>query len=814
MKPASPRLQTIAVLGAGTMGARIAAHLANHGLEVHLLDLAGPNTDRSQAARKGLETAVRSRPSAFFLPELARNIQIGNFDDHAERLRSADWVIEAVVEELGAKQALLSRLAPFIAPHAALTTNTSGLPVAAIGEVLPEDLRRRWFGTHFFNPPRYMRLIEVIPSPWSDAEAMARIADFADRRLGKGVVLCRDTPNFIANRIGTFSLLNVLRHMQAMNLGIDEVDALTGPVLGWPKSATFRTLDLVGLDTLAHVVRNSWQNLPHDEDHQLFQLPSFLEEMLRRGWLGEKSGQGFYRRSKAAADGSIESLDLHSFEYLTRRKVSFPSLEIAKGIDSLPERLRAAVFASDPAGEFLWKCLSDLFLYAARRIPEISDDPTAIDRAMRWGYNWQLGPFELWDALGWEEVNHRLQSEGRDLTDFVTRLQSAGARSFYRWRAATHPPAGHGRGARPASALPEQEVFSSKGFQYQPLDWPDGVLKLEPLRRGGREVRRNPGCSLLDLGQGIGCLEFHSKMNALGGDIVQMITATLKDESLDFEAFVLSGEAEHFSVGANLLQLLLTIQEEDWDEADLAVRAFQGMTMAVKRSPRPVVVAPFGMALGGGCELMLHAARNVAHAELYAGLVEVGVGLIPAGGGSKEMILRAVHGALALQASGARSDGVEIQEATRRAFETIALGKTSASAAEAQQLGYLRSSDIVVPNRDRLLFEARAEARRLADGGWQAPAPEVIPAPGSGVFGMLRLGVYLMREAKQISDHEQKIALHLARVLTGGDRPAGFPLSEEALLDLEREAFLSLCGERKTQERIQFTLKTGKQLRN
>lgn len=813
MKATSPRLQTVAVLGAGTMGARIAAHLANQGIRVHLLDLAGPADDRSRAARVGLEAALRARPAAFFLPDLARNIQIGNFEDHAERLRTADWIIEAVVEDLGAKQSLLTRLAPFVAPHAALTTNTSGLPIAAIGEALPAELRRRWFGTHFFNPPRYMRLLEVIPSPWSEPEIIDAIAGFANRRLGKGIVFCRDTPNFIANRIGTFSLLNVLRHMQALGLTVDEVDALTGPVLGWPQSATFRTLDLVGLDTLAHVVRNSWQNLPQDEERALFQLPPILETMLQRGWLGEKSGQGFYRKARNGESSAIESLDLTNLEYTPRRKAAFPSLDLAKGIDALPERLRTVVFARDRAGEFLWRSLSDLFLYSARRIPEIADSPAAMDQAMRWGYNWQLGPFELWDALGLEEVVIRMHKEGRAVPEFVTRLLASGAKSFYRWSAATLPPPAHGRSARPATTLPEHEVFTAD-YEFQSLPVSDGTLRLEPLRRGGHEVRKNAGCSLFDLGQGVGCIEFHSKMNTLGGDIVQMLTATLQDDTLGIDAYVLGGEAENFSVGANLLQLLLTIQNDDWDEVDLAVRAFQGMTMAVKRSPRPVVVAPYGIAFGGGCELMLHAARNVAHAELYAGLVEVGVGLIPAGGGSKEMLLRAVHSALALQAHRSRGEAVELQDAVRHAFETIAFGKTSTSAAEARQLGYLQTTDLIIANRDRLLFEARAEARRLADGGWQPPAPAIIPAPGPGVYATLRLGLWLMHQAQYISDHDQKIALHLARILTGGDRPAGSPLTEEALLDLEREAFLSLCGEAKTQERIQHMLKTGKALRN
>ncbi|MGH9481427.1 MAG: 3-hydroxyacyl-CoA dehydrogenase/enoyl-CoA hydratase family protein, partial [Terriglobales bacterium] len=686
-------LQRVAVLGAGTMGARLAAHCANHGLETTLLDLS-----REQAER-GLKAATQSRPAAFFLPGLAASVRLGSFGEDLGCVREADWVVEAVVEDLAAKRALLAQLAPRLGAETALSTNTSGLPVAAVGAELPAALRRRWLGTHFFNPPRYMRLAEVIPTAETDPEVMAWLRAAIELRLGKGTVVARDTPNFIANRIGLFALLNTVQLMQALHLSVEEVDALTGPLLGWPKSATFRTLDMIGLDTLVQVVRNSYANLEHDEQRELFRVPAFIEAMVARGWLGEKSGQGFYQRR----DGTIWALDLETMEYHPRRSVRLPFETLA---------------AARQASPFVEQSLDGLFRYCAARLGEITDDREAVNRAMRWGYNWQFGPFELQAML----------ADGK------------------------------------------------------PAD-----RSLAPA------VRANPGCSLLDLGEGVGCLEFHTKLNAIGADTVRMVTETLADPASGFDAFVISNGAENFSAGADLLYLLALIQNEEWEEVEEAVRRFQAMTMAVKRSPRPVVVAPFGMTLGGGCELMLHAAQVVAHAELYAGLVEVGVGLIPAGGGTKEMALRADP---------------------KTALETIALAKVSTSAAEARQLRLLRRGDAIVANRDRVLETARRAARRLADAGYEPPAPATLTAPGPSVQSTLELGVYLMREAEQITEFEQTLGRHLIRVICAGGAPAGMAVPEAQLLDLEREAFLSLCGEARTQERIAHMLKTGKALRN
>ncbi|MGH9418251.1 MAG: 3-hydroxyacyl-CoA dehydrogenase/enoyl-CoA hydratase family protein [Terriglobales bacterium] len=685
-------LQRVVVLGAGTMGARLAAHCANHGLAVQLLDV-----DRARAAA-GLKAAAASRPAAFFLPELAERVATGSFEDGLEAVGKADWVVEAIVENLDAKRALLERVAPRLGEHTLLSTNTSGLPVAAVGEQLPAPVRRRFLGTHFFNPPRYLRLVEVIAGAETDAEAAAWLSRELERRLGKGIVAARDTPNFIGNRIGVFALLNTLRLMERHDLTIEQVDALTGPLLGWPKSATFRTLDLIGLDTLAQVVGNSGRNLPHDEQHALFQTPPYIQQMIERGWLGDKSGQGFYQRR----GDEIWALDWKTLEYHPRQKASLPWTDV-----------RGALGGS----AFLREALEGLFRYCRARLGEITDEPEAINRAMCWGYNWQYGPFEL-EAM------------------------AAGA---------------------PA-----------------------------PERRVGAALRSNAGCSLVDLGEGVACLEFHSKMNAIGGDAVALITETLAGAP-EFEAFVISNAAENFSAGADLLYLLSLLQNEEWDEVELAVRHFQAMTQAVGASPRPVVGAPFGLTLGGGCELMLQASRVVAHAELYTGLVEVGVGLIPAGGGTTAMALRADP---------------------RTAFETIALAKVSTSAAEARRLRLLRHGDDIVPNRDLVIPTARAAALELAHSGYAPPAPPRYTAPGPSVQSTLEMGAYLMHEAGQITDYELRIAGALAHIICAGGAPAGMAVPVERLLELEREAFLSLCGEAKTQERIAHMLKTGKPLRN
>jgi 3-hydroxyacyl-CoA dehydrogenase len=783
------------VLGAGTMGSRIAAHFANAGLPVVLLDIPSPNGPRSAVAAQALENLKKSKPTAFFESSATSRVTIGNFDDDAGLLSDCDWVVEAVTENLGIKQALLDKIVPHLKPDAIFTTNTSGLAVAAIAAKLPEERRRRWFGTHFFNPPRYMRLVEIIPTPEADGEVVAAIRSFADLRLGKEVVLARDTPNFIANRIGVFIMLEAVRLMQIEDLTIEEVDALTGTAIGWPRTGTFRLADLVGLDVLAHVAANFAQS-----QGQARTVPPFIQTMLERGWLGDKTKQGFYRKERDREGNEVRlALDWKTLEYRTPSRPKFPALEMAKNAERLPERLAqllAGDVKRDKGARFHWRLLSALWNYAADCLPEIADSAASVDRAMRAGFNWEMGPFELWDAAGVRPTLERMKAAGEPVSANVERLLAAGGHSWYR------------EGGRECFEL---------ASGYKPVAQPEGVARIAQFRASHGVVKANPGASLVDVGDGVACLELHSLKDAIGEDVVRMLTDTLRpdtDTVRNFVAFVISGDADNFSVGANLMQLLLAVEEGEWDEVDLMIRAFQRMTASIKFCPRPVVVAPFGMCLGGGAEIALHGARRQAHAELYMGLVECGVGLLPAGGGSKEITMQAIRAAAAVR-DGGRSESVELMDALRRNFELIAMAKVSTSAEEARQMGYLRPADGITMNRDRLLMEAKRLARDLAKAGYAAPLPRTdIPAPGQNLLANFKLAVHTMREGEFISDHDVKVANKVAHVLCGGEITPGTPVSEQYLLDLEREAFLSLCGEKKTQERIAFTLKTGKPLRN
>lgn len=802
------RIERVTVLGAGTMGARIAAHLANAGVSSFLLDMVPPDADgeaRNRIANAGLDAARKSKPAAFFHPSLSSLVTVGNFEDHLKYVAESDWIIEAVVEDLNIKRELLKKVDAVRKPGTIITTNTSGLPVALISEGFSEDFRRNWFGTHFFNPPRYMRLLEIIPTPQADPEAIKTIAQFCDVMLGKGIVVAKDTPNFIANRIGTFSVLNVMRLMHEMNMSIEEVDALTGTAVGWPKSATFRTIDMVGLDILGHVVRNMTENVK-DERSDL-KLPDFFRKMVEQKWLGDKTKGGFYKKQKKADGEERLALDWRTLEYHPRQKARFPSLEMAKTVEETPKRLRMLLGLHhgseklDRAGEFLWTALSELWTYAANRLDEISDSVVEIDRAMRLGFNWELGPFELWDAAGVAVTVERMKKEGKPVSKKVEDLLASGATSWYE----DVPHARSGRG-----------YFDLHHNSYREVDVPEGVWSVEVAKKSCGVVKKNAGASLIDIGDGVGCIEFHSKLNTLGADIVQLISQTLKPGGPGdaFEAFVITNDAQHFSAGANLMLLLMAVQEQEWDEIDMMIKAFQTMTQAIKFSPKPVVTAPFGMALGGGCEVTVPAAARQPHAELYMGFAEPGVGLLPAGGGCKEMLLRAVDAASTIRPGG-RGESVELVEAMKRAFETIAMAKISTSAYEAKTLGLLLESDEISMNRDRVLSDAKRKALELAKSGYRPPVMRKdIPAPGESVFATLKLGVHLMREGEYITEHEVKIATRIAEVLCGGNLTPGTPISEQYVLDLEREGFKSLCGERKTQERIAHTLKTGKPLRN
>ena len=772
-------IKKVAVLGAGTMGSRIAAHFANAGVPSVLLDIVVPDQpNRNAAALKGLEGAVKAKPAAFYVETSAALIQPGNFEDDLGKLAGCDWVIEAVTENLDVKRTLWPKVIAAAKPDAILSTNTSGLPLAQIAEGWSGEARSRFLGTHFFNPPRYLHLLEVIPGPATDPAILAEVAAYGDRKLGKGVVLCKDTPNFIANRIGSFFGSTVYQHMMEGDYSVEEVDALTGSLIGLPNSATFRLCDLVGIDVWVYVNSNLYQAVPHDPWRDRFLPPPFLQGLMERKWLGDKTGQGFYK--KVGPQREIHALDWKTLEYRPAAKVKFADAEAAKQIEDLNERLRFLVSSRGRAGSFLWKALSDHMLYAAERVPEISDRIVEIDRAMRWGYANKLGPFELWDALGFEETARRLESEGRRLPDTVVRMLQAGAKSFY--RAADH------------AGQPRTEYFDLGSSSYQDLEPLPGSVSIAAIKRARGVIRRNAGCSMIDLGDGVLGVEFHSKMNSLGEDQIGMIYAALEETKRNFAATVIANEGENFSVGANLVMALGMAQEQEWDELGFAIHRFQQANMAIKYAAKPVVAAPFSRTLGGGCEVALHATRCQAAAELYLGLVEVGVGLIPGAGGCKELLLRLKD--------------------IRKVFELIGTAKVSTSAADAQRLGLLNRADLISMNHDRLIQDAKTLALSLAPTYEPGTPRTDVKVMGEAGYTMLKLGAWSMRQGGYITDYDLVIAGKLAKVLTGGNLTGEHTVTEQYLLDLEREAFLSLLGERRTQERMAHMLKTGKPLRN
>jgi 3-hydroxyacyl-CoA dehydrogenase len=813
------QIRRVAVLGAGTMGSRIAAHIANAGVPVVLLDMVPPGTaaDAGPAARNKLALAAldglkKAKPAAFYTLDSARLIRPGNFDDDMQLIADCDWIVEAVAENLEIKRALLGKVLEYRKAGTVVTTNTSGLPVASIVAGMPEELRRHWFGTHFFNPPRYMRLVEIIATPETDAGDVEAIGRFCDQRLGKAVVRANDTPNFIANRIGTFHLLNAIRLMMERGLNLEEIDALTGAALGWPKTGTFRLGDMIGLDVLVHVAANfATQAERIGDERKDVGLPEFISAMYERKWLGDKTGQGFYKKAGKDEQGRDLrlALDWKTLEYRPSERVKFPALEMAKSVEPVAARVPQLLHGDvrDKAAAFYWPLLTELFTYAANRIPPapfpIAESVVEIDTAMKTGFNWELGPFEMFDAAGVRATTEKMRAQGLPIAASVEKLLAVGE-SWYK----DDPSVPSGR-----------LFFDAVSGVYKPVSAAEGTASLATMKAARGVVRKNAGASVIDLGNGVAAIELHSKMNALGDDIVSLIAQTLKPTSqqvADFEAFVITGDGANFSVGANLMQLLLAMQDQEWDDVDVAVRAFQNMTQAIKFCPRPVVVAPYGMCLGGGVEISLHAAARHPHAELYMGLVEAGVGLIPGGGGCKEMLLRAIEaGSEVGSGSAVRGDELPVFEALRRAFETIAMAKVSTSAADARTLGFLRPADRVTMNRARLLTDASLRAKAIAEAGYSPALPRTdIPVPGESVLATLKLAVWTMHEGGFISDHDVKVANWTAYALCGGKATPGTLVSEQYILDLEREAFLSLCGEKKTQERIAFTLKTGKPLRN
>ncbi|OGX87571.1 3-hydroxyacyl-CoA dehydrogenase/enoyl-CoA hydratase family protein [Hymenobacter glacialis] len=798
-------IKRVAVLGSGVMGSRIACHFANIGVQVLLLDIApkellpaeekkGLTLDapavKNRLVNAALQAAIVSNPSPLYRKADASRIKTGNFDDNLKEIAGCDWTIEVVVERLDIKLSLFERVEKFRKPGTLITSNTSGIPIHLMTEGRSDDFKKHFCGTHFFNPPRYLKLLEIIPTPDTDPAIVDFLLHYGDLFLGKTTVLAKDTPAFIANRVGVFAIMDVLRIMQELGLTVEEVDKLTGPVIGHAKSATFRTSDVVGLDTLMNVANGLAQGLPNDEAKDVFQLPVFLKKMGGNKWLGDKTGQGFYKKVKGEGGKSeIQALDLSTLEYKPSAKVKFATLELTKSMDALAPRFAMLVTGKDKAGEFYRKSFGSLFAYVSNRVPEITDALYKIDDALRAGFGWEMGPFETWDALGVQKGVELMQAEGKQPAAWVTEMLAAGHTTFYK-----------------VNAAGSKEYYDADSKSYQPVRGVENFIILDNLRSTGKVLWKNAGASVIDLGDGILNVEFHSKMNSLGQDVIEGLLKGVDMAEAGYRGLVIGNDGAQFSAGANLGLVYMQAIEQEFDELNMMIAQFQNAMMRMRYSSIPVVGAPHGLSLGGGCEINLHCDRVVAAAETYMGLVEFGVGLIPAGGGTKEMTLRT---ALKYE------EGEPEFNMLRNTYMTISTAKVSTSAAEAFDLGFMRRGDEIVVNSNRVIAAAKAAALDLADAGYTQPVPKTnIKVHGRGALAMFKTGVYAMQQGNYISTHDQLIADKLAYVMCGGDLSAPTEVSEQYLLDLEREAFLSLCGERKTLERIQSILTTGKPLRN
>ncbi|WP_306352637.1 3-hydroxyacyl-CoA dehydrogenase/enoyl-CoA hydratase family protein [Flavobacterium sp. '19STA2R22 D10 B1'] len=792
-------IKKIAVIGSGIMGSGIAAHFANIGVEVLLLDIV-PRELTEAEQKKGLTleskvvrnrmvndhlaNALKSKPSPIYDPKFANRITTGNLDDDLAKIATVDWIIEVVVERLDIKQKVFEQIEKFRKPGTLITSNTSGIPIHFMSEGRSEDFQKHFCGTHFFNPARYLKLFEIIPGPKTSPEVLDFLAIYGEKFLGKTSVVAKDTPAFIGNRIGIFGIMSLFHLVKELGMTIEEVDKLTGPVIGRPKSATFRTVDVVGLDTLVHVANGLYENCPNDEAHDLFKLPDFINTMMTNNWLGSKSGQGFYKK----VDKDILSLDLDTLEYRAAKKASFATLELTKTIDKPIDRFKVLVKGKDKAGDFYRKSFSAMFAYVSNRIPEISDDLYKIDDAMKAGFGWENGPFEIWDAIGVEKGIEMMKAEGYTPAAWVNEMLASGNNSFYTIK----------EGTTHYYAIP------SKAQQKVPGQ--DAFIILNNIRES-KKVWSNSEAIIQDLGDGILNLEFQSKMNTIGGGVLQGINKAIDLAEKEYSGLVIGNQAANFSVGANLGMIFMMAAEQEYDELNMAIKMFQDTMMRVRYSGIPVIVAPHGMALGGGCEMSMHADKVVAAAETYIGLVEFGVGLIPGGGGSKEMTVRA--------ADTFRKNDVELN-VLQEYFLTIGTAKVATSAYEAYDLGILQhGKDVVVVNKDRQIAEAKKHALLLAEAGYTQPVHRKdIKVLGKQALGMFLVGTDSMEAGHYISEHDKKIANKLAYVMAGGDLSEATLVTEQYLLDLEREAFLSLCSERKTLERIQFMLTKGKPLRN
>ncbi|HXB10220.1 MAG TPA: 3-hydroxyacyl-CoA dehydrogenase/enoyl-CoA hydratase family protein [Puia sp.] len=796
-------IKKVAVLGSGVMGSRIACHFAGIGVPTLLLDIAPKELTAAESAKKltlehpavrnrivneALAAAVKSNPSPLYTKEAAARIRTGNFIDNLQEIAGCDWVIEVVVERLDVKQQVFAEVEKYRTPGTLITSNTSGIPIHLMAEGRSEDFKKHFCGTHFFNPPRYLRLLEIIPTPHTDPEVTGFLLHYGDLYLGKTTVLCKDTPAFIANRVGVYSVMSVFHLLDQLGLTIDEVETLTGPLIGRPKSATFRTSDVVGIDTLVKVAKGIADNCPNDEQRNIFTIPAWLEKVVANNWLGDKTGQGFFKKTKGAGgEREILTLNLQTMEYGPRQRPKFSSVEAAKAVDDLPARLKMLMQGADKAGEFFRKFSYGLFSYISHRIPEISDELYRLDDAMMAGFGWEIGAFESWDVLGVEATVKKMKEAGYPVAGWVEEMLAAGVRSFYK--------------------VEDGKRWYYDSMQRKYIALPGGEAFLVMKNFAGQTVWKNSACQVYHLGDDVLGLEWNTKMGTIGGEVLEGIQRGVGLAEERYKGLVIAGDGANFSAGANVGLIFMLAIEQDYDELDMAVRQFQQTMMRVRYSAVPVVVAPHGLTLGGACEMSLHADRVVPAAESYIGLVELGVGLIPGGGGSKEFALRAAD---------EMHDGEPETITLKNRFFTVATAKVATSAYEAFELGYLRKDrDIVSINQGRRIAEARSSVIELFNDGYTMPVPRKdVKVLGRSALGALYAGIHSMWRGQYATDHDVVVAKKLAFVMCGGDLSEPSTVSEQYLLDLEREAFLSLCGEKKTLERIQSVLKGGKPIRN
>ncbi len=774
-------VKNVVVLGSGVMGSQIAAHCVNAGLNVTLLDLKSDDPNRpNKMVEESLKKASKMKPSPFAKPEFAKRIQVGNFEDDFDRLKQADWICEVIIEKMDIKKEMMARIDEVRKSDSIVSSNTSGLPIGEIGEDCSTDFQAHFLGTHFFNPPRYMKLLEVIPTESTSKKVTAFMQHFCEKMLGKGVVICKDSPNFIANRIGIFSIANILPYFFNGDFRAEEIDLLTGTISGYSKAATFRTADMAGLDVTNHVAKNLYPSIPNDEMRDAFNLPAKFEKMVEDGKIGNKAGKGFYTKQK----GEYLVLNPNTFEYESQQKLEDELLAEAQEIKNTAERLKFLVNADGPLADFLWNTQRDLLLYAAHRIPEISDSPLALDRAMQWGFNWEMGPFARWDALGIEETADRIKKEGKEVPVLIQQMLEAGVTQFYKDGQVYDPTAKAWTDIAPEAA---------------------GEIKVSHLRKENKPVLENDSAALHDMGDGVALIEFKTRNGTLGAELVQTLYESLNTVKEDFNALVISHDGENFAFGANLKEALLAKQNNDWKSIESAVNNFQKTAVALRDAPFPVVAAPFGRTLGGGVEFCLYSDKVVAHHETYMGLVEAGVGLIPAGGGTTELLRRAMN----------KLEGeADPLPFIREVFKTIGMAKVSESAHLAKELGYLRPSDTIVMNRDLLIKTAKSEALNLVEAGYQSPRPAPIKVLGKTALAAMKLMLHVMHEGKFITDYDQVVAERVAFVLAGGDLSEAQEVPESYVLKLEREAILECLKDERTLARMEHMMKKGKPLRN